>query len=327
MHIDKPSAAEHAEFLKLVDAEIRPDRAKTHAWEDFPLILHETNRGSVLIARDATGRVAGGIAGLVREFSSDYGPVAVAGIGSVVTHPDFRGRGISRGLQENLLEEFRQREVSLAVLWTDKPEIYAGRGFQAAGWEFHLDFQEADLPSAGGSGKRIRPLQASDFPAVSRLYDRHPCRTLRRPGDADTLYGMPGTSGLVLEGATGVEAAIFCGKGADFPGYVAEWDGDVSGVLMLLDHACREKLAHNILVPGGEEAFAEVLVKSGASWDARTSGFWRVLDPSGLSRRCGAAGPAADAVCPAAYWLGDVDEQGGIRPGILKIGVWGFDSV
>ncbi|PJA75332.1 hypothetical protein CO151_06890 [bacterium CG_4_9_14_3_um_filter_65_15] len=327
MQIDKPSAAEHAEFLRLVDAEIRPDRAKTHAWEDFPLILHDSNRDSVLIARDETGRIAGGIAGLIREFSSDYGPVAVAGIGSVVTHPDFRGRGISRRLQENLLAEFAPRSVPLAVLWTDQPEIYAGRGFHAAGWEFHLNIQDADLPTALGSEKRIRPLQGSDVGAVSRLYDQHPCRTLRRPGDAEALYMMPGTRGLVLEGAAGVEAVVFCGKGADFPGYIGEWDGDASGVLMLLEHARRENLAHNILVPAGEEVFAETLVKSGAGWAVRTSGFWRVLDQAGLSRLCGVAVLSADEAHPPTYWLGDVNDQGGIRPGILKIGVWGFDSV
>jgi len=327
MQIDKPSATEHAEFLTLVDAEIRPDRAKTHAWEDFPLILHDANRENVRIARATDGSVAGGIACLIREFTTDYAPVAVAGIGSVVTSPAFRGQGISRLLQEDLLEDLRRLGVPLAVLWTRQPEIYSGRGFQPAGWEFHLDFRSADLPQGPGSGRRIRPLEAGDIPAVEALYSKHPFRTLRRAGDAAPLYGMPGTTGRVLEGPAGVEAAVFCGKGADFPGYVAEWDGRGAEVLHLLDRVREEGLADSILVPAGEESFAEGLVNRGAAWEIRTSGFWSVLDPSGLTGICGEGKPVGEAAASPVAWLGTVDAQGAIQPGVLKIGIWGFDSV
>ena len=69
MQIDKPTPPEHAEFLALVDAEIRPHRAKTHAWDDFPLILHADNRSSVLIARGDDGRQ--GVFDLLSEFEAE----------------------------------------------------------------------------------------------------------------------------------------------------------------------------------------------------------------------------------------------------------------
>lgn len=323
MRIDMPTSGEFAGFLDLVDAEIRPDRANSHAWDDFPVILREENRQGCLVATDRDGVLMGGIASLTRSLTSNYGDLVVAGIGSVVTSGEYRGRGVSAALQNALLDKLRAEGVALAVLWTDQPEIYAGRGFVPAGWEFHLDFQDMDLPAAG-AGSRIRELVAEDVERVQSLYERHPCRTLRAPGDASALYLMPGTTGLVLEDARGIQAAIFCGKGGDFPDYVAEWDGDPGAVASLLKAARDEGLANRLLVPAGEEGFAEALVKAGAAWEIRPSGFWAVLDPEALAA---VTGQAASADADARFWLGGVDETTGVVPGLVKIGIWGLDSV
>ena len=79
--------------------------------------------------------------------------------------------------------------------------------------------------------------------------------------------------------------------------------------------------------PADQVIVVEELVKRGAGWDVRSAGFWRVLDSSGLDRLCGGPGLPADTRRAQAYWLGDVDARGGIRPGILINGVWGLDSV
>ncbi len=323
MRIDTPTSGEFAGFLDLVDAEIRPDRAKSHAWDDFPVILREENRDGCLVATDRDGALMGGIGSLTRTVTSNCGEIVVAGIGSVVTRAEFRGQGVSAALQNALLDQLRARGVTLAVLWTDQPEIYAGRGFVPAGWEFHLDFQHADLPGPG-PGFRIREFVAADVERVQSLYDRHPFRTLREPGDAAALYLMPGTSGLVLEDTAGVQAAVFCGKGADFPDYVAEWDGDPAAVTALLAAARDAGLARRILVPAGEEGFAETLVQAGGAWEIRPSGYWVVLDPEPLAA---ATGQAAPADADARFWLGGVDEEAGAVPGLVKIGIWGLDSV
>ena len=182
MHIATITPERHAEFLDLVDAEIRPDRAKTHAWDDFPLILSPANAAWTLAATAPDGRLAGGIACLIREYSTTSGKVPVAGVGSVVTHPEYRGRGVSTALQNALLTRLRGKNVPLAVLWTDRPEIYAGRGFAPAGWERHVDLAEADLPTELPAGFVARPFAPGDADAVAALYDRHSLRTIRAPG-------------------------------------------------------------------------------------------------------------------------------------------------
>ncbi len=333
MQIDKPTPAEFAEFLDLVDAEIRPLRAKTHAWDDFPLILHEENRPWTLVARGTDGMVIGGIASLIRSFTTNYTDIGVAGIGSVVTHPGHRGQGISRSLQDAMLEMCRRQGVPLAVLWTDHPEIYAGRGFFPAGWEFHLDFSEAELPGLAEPDLTVRSLSVLDIEIVEAMYQNHPCRTLRNPGDSEQLYLMPGTKGLVLERGSldsggEILAAVFCGKGADFPDYVTEYEGEERGALALLGHIRHAGLARHILVPAGEEAFAEKLVKLGAGWEIRSSGLWKVLAPEALITTTGiGADQPEHIVGDPRFWLGGVDEDGALQPGILKLGVWGFDSV
>jgi len=333
MQIDKPTPAEHAEFLALVDAEIRPHRAKTHAWDDFPLILHADNRSSVLIARGDDGRLAGGIASLTREFTTNYGNIKVAGIGSVVTRDEHRGQGISRTLQNALLDRLRGQGVPLAVLWTDKPEIYAGRGFVPAGWEFHLDLGPARFEALDVPPGTVRPFGPGDVDMVVRLYELHPYRTLRNPADYPLLYNMPGTKGMVWEqedlpGRGARTGVVFCGKGADFPDYVTEWGGHPDCVIPLLAWVRELGLATRLLVPAGEEPLVEKLVQLGAGWEIRPAGLWCVLDPEFLSGFTGEGTAAPDRVRrDARYWLGGVGEDGVVEPGPIKIGVWGFDSV
>lgn len=329
MQIARVGESEHAEFLALVNAEIRPDRAKTNAWDDFPLILGLENLSCQLVCRAADGRLAGGIACLIREFTTSCGPVAVAGIGSVVTHPDFRGKGVSSALQNEMLQVIRGKNVPLAVLWTDQPEIYAGRGFTPAGWEIHVDLAEMQPPGPVAGVVAVREFRPEDCPAVEALYREHTLRTLRLPGDSRNLYTMPGTRGLVATDPAGqVLAAVFCGKGADFPGYVAEWDGPLALVKMLLAEARQRCLADKVLVPAGCEDLVNELVDLGAAWIVLPSGSWRILDPEPLGALVAAAGevPPDDPSDPVA-WLGGVDESGHPLVGPVSVAVWGFDSV
>jgi GNAT superfamily N-acetyltransferase len=321
--------AQHAEFLRLVNAEIRPDRAKTNAWDDFPLILDPENRAWTLAATNPAGELVGGLACLVREFTTSCGKIPVAGIGSVVTRADWRGRGISTALQNTLLARLRGKNVPLAVLWTDQPEIYAGRGFAPAGWEWHLDLGQAELAVPCPPGFSLRPFKVRDVPAVQALYDRHPLRTVRLVGDAERLYNMPGTRGLVgCGGGNAVAAAVFCGKGADFPDYVTEWSGPLGLVTALLAAIKQQGWARHLLAPAGSEELVSQLVRRGAVGRAQSSGLWAVLQPERLGQYLQAAGVGAPAdLTDPAQVLGTVDPNGQPLAGSLTVSVWGFDSV
>jgi GNAT superfamily N-acetyltransferase len=323
MAIRTIEAAEHAAFVAFLNAGMRPEGSATRADDDFPVVLAPDNLEGLWGLEDARGWAAG-LAVLVRPFATSTGSVDVAGIGSVVTRRDRRGEGLSRQIQHHVLQELATRGVPLAVLWTDQPEIYAGRGFKPAGWEYHVDLAGVDLAAADPPAL-VRPFRPEDTDAVVARYADHPFHTRRRALDHARLYSMPGTRGLVLERAGAVVAYAFCGKGADFPGYVAEWGGNAEPVLTLLAAVRDRGLAHRVLVPAGREDLLEAALARGAGTAVVPSGLWTVLRPDLLARCTGIESPA-DPV-DAAAWLGSVDADGLPVPGRLALAVWGFDSV
>ena len=329
MQIASVTASEHADFLALVNAEIRPDRAKTNAWEDFPLILSPENREWQLVCHAPDGSLAAGVACLIRDYETSCGRVAVAGIGSVVTAPAFRGQGLSSALQSELLARLKGKNIPLGVLWTDRPAIYAGRGFVAAGWEYHVDLERAQLPAPTVADGGLRDYHDADAPHVEALYHAHRLHTWRRAGDSRQLYGMAGTWGRVaVDRDDKPLAALFCGKGADFQGYAAEWSGPSRLVLALLTDAVGRGLAHHVLVPAGAERFVDTLVQHGAAWFGQASGYWVVIDPAPLMAAVRAGGlPPPPLPADPTAWLGCVDEMGRPQRGLLEIAVWGLDSV
>ena len=329
MQIASITPDRHAEFLAMVNAEIRQGRATTNAWDDFPLILSPGNAEWTLVATSPEGEMMAGLACLIREYTTSCGKIPLAGIGSVVTKPDFQGQGLSSALQNAMLTKLKGKNVPLAVLWTDQPEIYAGRGFAPAGWELHIDISDAKLAEAFPPGFGVREFQPGDTDAVQALYDCHQLRTLRLPGDARQLYNMPGTQGLVAVGADDdVLAAVFCGKGADFPDYAAEWSGPIGLVVALLGEARRRQWVQKVLVPPGGEQLAVQLLNRGATSFACPGGFWAVIQPESLSRYLQAAGigTPGDPGDPAAL-LGHVDSDGLPVLGPITVSVWGLDSV
>jgi len=250
MDIGSIDPARYTEFLALVDEEIRPEGAKSHAWEDFPLILRPENAEWTIVATSPEGEIVAGLACLIREHTTSCGNMPIAGIGSVVTHPDHRGQGLSTAVQEALLTKLRESNIPLAVLWTDQPDIYAGRGFAPAGWELHLDFTAVDWQNTAVTSFHKRDFCRNDTAGVQSLFDRHALRTIRHSSDASLLYNMKGTQGLVAVGEDDLPvAAVFAGKGADFPDYILEWSGPVGLVMDLLAEASQRGWANKILVP------------------------------------------------------------------------------
>lgn len=321
-------------FLDFLNAGMRPDPAPTRADEDFPVILSPANREGLWGIADDRGWAAG-LSVLIRTFTSSAGEVQVAGIGSVVTRPDRRGEGLSSLLQTSVLGRLAGRGVPLAVLWSDQPEIYAGRGFLAAGWEHHLDLGGAFLDDLTPGAAGIRPYRSSDVSFISLLYAQHPLRTLREPGDDARLYDMPGTRGLVLASGNDVQAYVFCGKGQDFPDYVTEWGGPARQALTLMAAAREQGLARRVLVPAGREDLLQEAIPRGAGLELWPSGLWSVLrpdlliellpDPSPLAKRDERAGFGRGD--DPRVWLGQPGRDGRPARGRLDLAVWGFDSV
>jgi len=324
MSIRPVTLAEYEDFVAFLNAGMRPEITATRAEDDFPVILSRDNLEGLWCMQDDTGWVAG-LSVLTREFTTTLGSVKVAGIGSVVTRSDMRGKGLSKQLQTRVMGELAGQKVPLAVLWTDQPAVYAGRGFKEAGWEYHIDLAGARLAGLVPPGAEVRPFLPSDVTVVSMIYNAHPLRTLRQSGDNSKLYTMPGTKGLVLAKGRDVLAYAFCGKGDDFPDYVTEWGGEAESALAVMAEAHRQGLASRILVPAGREDILKIASRRGARHELISSGLWSVIRPDLLP--VPKAGAPKDRLDDPATWLGRIGDDGKIQPGCFQLGVWGFDSV
>jgi GNAT superfamily N-acetyltransferase len=324
-----PIAPAHFDtYLALVESALQPAGAATTARQDRPVLLSPANADQSLgIIRD--GKLIAGLAYVVRQYVTSCGRIPVAAVGGVVTHPLYRGQGLSRMLQERLVADLARRNIPLAVLWSDQPSVYAGRGFRAAGWEFHLELAATGDGQETPAGFSIREFVPTDTEAVAALYRGHPLRTERLPDDFREHYGMPGTRGLVAAAADGqAAAAAFCGRGADFADYVTEWNGPIGLVLPLLHRARAKGLARWVLAPPGSDHLVDRLLAGGAGLQVHDGGLWAVVQPEQLSRYLQGAGQGAPAVTDdPAVWLGSVTPAGKIKLGALTVAVWGFDSV
>jgi GNAT superfamily N-acetyltransferase len=325
-------ATEHPSFLEFLQTGMRPHGGRTRLDEDFPVALGPGNLHGLYGFWEGDELLAG-LAVLVRDLATGAGPLPVAGLGSVVTRQDRRGEGLSGLLQAAVLAELERQSVPLAVLWTDRPDLYARRGFRAAGWEHHAEIAGVDLHGFLPTGATCRPYVAHDLAAVVSLYDRHPLRTLRAARDHAALYNMPGTRGLVLEDVRGQLCAYaFAGKGEDFPGYVAEWGGDPEPAAAVLAEIADRGWARRVLLPQGSEKLVALLDARGAGRLAVASGMWAVLSVGPLHRAFAAHGSGAlprfsGREDDPSAWLGSVDDAGRVRPGPLHVAVWGLDSV
>ena len=282
---------ENREFVAFVDACFgRPAGASLR--RAFPAALGSDNHRHHFEGSLDGRRVCAATA-WVRPWVTSAGPVVVACVGNFATAPSYRGRGFSGKLQTVLLQSLRERGVEWAALWTDRPALYARRGFRAVGIELHGDLASVDWPQPR-AGDTVRRATPEDAAAVLALYDRHPLRAQRQPADV-AAHLAPETSRTWLlerDGETIAYASL--GKGADFPGYVHEYGGPVDAVHALWGVAV-EAGAEHVLLPQGSDPY-----RTGAA--------------AALRARVNEAAMIAPLTADAP------------RPTAVDFAVWGFDS-
>jgi GNAT superfamily N-acetyltransferase len=242
---------ENGDFVAFVDACFgRPEGRSLR--REFPTALAADNarhqfEGSI------DGRRVCAATALVRPWTTTSGRIVVGCVGCFATAPAYRGQGMSGRLQGVVLEHLRREGVEWAALWTDRPEIYARRGFRPAGAEVHGRLDAVEWPRPG-AGDTVRPATADDAPAVLRLYGAHALRAERTESDVVRYLGPSTSRTWVLERGGRVVAYASLGKGDDFPGYVHDYGGAVDAVHALWGVAV-EAGARAVLLPAGTDAY------------------------------------------------------------------------
>lgn len=112
--------------------------------------------------------------------------ISLGGIGSVATHPDWRGRGLATRLVGDALARLRADRRPLALLFTTRFAFYERFGFrQISQRMFRLRSGQAG--EALQHDARVRPFAPPDLPRVRELYDAY-CEGLSGATARDEAY-------------------------------------------------------------------------------------------------------------------------------------------
>lgn len=224
-------------------------------------------------------------------------------VGSVVTHPEHRNKGLQRKLFHHLVNIGLKESWDALLLWSNQIDFYQKLGFELGG------LQASWIPSVSKKGLENSsppfPLACeSEFREVwykvaneRRLVPKRSLKEMR------SLFKIPQMF-LVEEG----DAYALIGKGADFEGVCHEWAGPAEQVLKCFERIKEVWPEARFLSPGVVHSHDEMTVMK----KLETAGYEMRLEYLGIFR------PLSPQIL-----LSD------LQPNQLKYPffVWGLDSI
>lgn len=193
--------------------------------EEYPSVFRACPGGESLYIQEGD-RIVSHAAFVEREFQHPAVRIKIGLIGSVVTHPSYRGRGFATQLIQRACKELKKRGCVVAMLWSDQTEFYAPLGFHRAGKEQDLRFSAELMGSDFGI---VRPMNFDhDAHFIWRMYQKQHCRLDRSLEEQKKLLKTPKAQVFVTEKDGKLTSYLVINKGADFTDYIHEWGGDIS---------------------------------------------------------------------------------------------------
>jgi predicted acetyltransferase len=110
--------------------------------------------------------------------------INVGGIGTVATLPDARGKGVMRKLLNYSIEQMRQQNIPLSILWGDT-QRYRHFGWETCGRKLHFRINGRSMKSyAPQTGFSIKPYNKQQhLEAIMAMHDAQTCRVERQRKD------------------------------------------------------------------------------------------------------------------------------------------------
>lgn len=255
------------EALELLGPVMRPKNPSLLGPE-YPLVYSMPDRGRVRVLQKEGRSVSGAVYVLFQAITDPVTCLQIGAVGSVGTHPDFRGKGFAAEVMRECEESIHREGGSIALLWSQVPEVFRKLGYTEAGVEvdYLLDVEAADLEKPGGV---VSPFEKEkDLKICFDLYRQHPVRVERSAEEFSRLVDIPGMRIWVHRRLGKICAYGIVGKGTDFPETMHEWGGDSEGVFAIAQHHLREA-----------QSGALVVISSGASTELQSSFKKRAIDP------------------------------------------------
>jgi N-acetylglutamate synthase-like GNAT family acetyltransferase len=270
-----PQESEVTGVLSFLDKYLRPGTGWSIAAE-YPHVFTSGNLANLRIIEDA-GQVLAHAAIKYLILKTHVGLFKVAAIGSVLTDPAHRNQGLSRQILDSCLIAANEQCADFAILWTDQYDLYRKMGFELAGREISVVIDE--VPALPPSSIRILKSNKVSAEAILRVYQSHPCGTIRNTEDIWRNLQIPNSNVYTAWGADNQLLAYAVeGKGADLKGYVHEWGGSAQHLLPLLAQIRKDfGQPITIIMPASAQNLVRQLVELKAR--PHTDGFLGMIRP------------------------------------------------
>lgn len=269
---------ERPEFIDFLSHQLRPGKAWSIA-DEYPLAMDQANLNNVRVMKESASFVSAAVMKPL-VIKSPCGVYKVAAIGSVVTAPEHRNRGLSRQVLQECLNAGRDHGCDFAILWTNLFDFYRKLGFELAGSEISL-FLPEDLQVKPAPNLRFMNSAKIDPEALLRLYSQHTTGSVRTIEDVRRFLQIPNARVFTAwDEHNKIQAYAVEGKGADLQSYIHEWGGGVSKLLPLLKFALQERKTELTLIsPGHSGNLIRQLKEAGATEHSGVLGMVKILNP------------------------------------------------
>jgi predicted GNAT family N-acyltransferase len=245
-----PRSPETHEFLTVVDflnTNLRQDTTWTITSE-YPTALSTNNIHNMSIITDDEKIVSHAVLKPI-IVKTPYCILKMGAIGSVVTDPDHRQKGLSRKNIENCIEMARTQDCDMVILWTDQFDFYRKFGFELAGYEETYVLE--NCPPVQNKNLKILNDNKVDPNALLKLFSQHTVNSVRTIEDIRNFLKIPNSNLYTAWNENNQLVAYAAeGKGADLTNYVHEWAGSVDALMDLFSFMQRKNnLPLTIMVP------------------------------------------------------------------------------
>lgn len=214
--------------------------------DEYPLAFHASHLDHIFVTRLPEG-LSAGLVTLEREIEHQRNSTLRAlFIGSVVTEPAQRNRGLQRQLFHAVEEVAESWGIDILVLWSNQLEFYQKLGFELAGLQaswisnFEAPLARTKIETKIGS--------SLDLPLTEKWFDafqKKSFRVRRSLDEMKKLWRIPRMTVACTE-----NAYALLGKGEDFHGVCHEWAGPGDEVLACIDALRKVTPQLRILSPG-----------------------------------------------------------------------------
>jgi len=246
---------------------------------EYPLAFDPKNLDYIFVSRTGLETQAG-LVSLEREIELSPGQTGRAlFIGSVVTAPEHRSKGLQRQLFHAVEEEAEKNGIDFLCLWSNQLEFYEKIGFSLGGLQASWT-AEHRFPLSQTKLGRVELVDSGQTDLTEKhfhAFDKKRCRVKRTFEEMQKLWHIPRMRIAFTENAYAI-----MGKGEDFTKVCHEWAGPAAEVLSCLDVLREKEPELKILSPGVLHDADEAEVVSqfeSSSFESRLEylGLFRVL--------------------------------------------------